>query len=120
MNKGTLIAYLICFIIGIVYGINIGIIIATKHSILIRKNRKNIVKLAEERKTDLIERMLDIFEENKLDIDEIASIIRNANIENERTIKASNQIANMMLEEKLTIAESTDLFNLCYDSLFYS
>ena len=110
------------FLIGIVIGTILGVVLMCLFITAGRADRADKADksgLDEERRTELLERMWDIFERNNLIIPEIASIIRTGKIENERMLTAQNQLADMILDEKLTIAEVTDLFNHCYDILFY-
>ncbi|MGE5606543.1 MAG: hypothetical protein ACM3YE_12745 [Bacteroidota bacterium] len=113
MNNGIIIAYLGCLIIGIAIGVIITALLLQPYT----QTKKQNATMTEERRNELVDRLWDIMDEFELNDNEIASILRQGDIYNEKTAAASNRIAELLLEEDLTVDEGVELFDYCYNSL---
>lgn len=113
MNTGIIIAYLGCLI----FGIAIGIIMTALFLQPYTQTKNQNATMTEERRNELVDRLWDIMDEFELNDSEIASILHQGDIYNEKTAAASNRIAQFLLEEDLTIDEGIELFDYCYNHL---
>lgn len=117
--KGAELMNAVWFCIGIVVGAILYTILISIFVVAGRADHANTSggKMSEERRNELVERLWDIMDEFELNDSEIASILHQGDIYNEKTAAASNRIAQLILEEDLTVDEGVELFDYCYNSL---
>ena len=117
--KGAESMNIVVFCIGTIVGTIIGIILMSLLIVAGRADHANTTggKMSDERRNELVDRLWDIMDEFELNDNEIASILHQGDIYNEKTAAASNRIAQLILEEDLTVDEGVELFDYCYNSL---
>ncbi len=73
-----------------------------------------------DRKTQLINKMIHIFNHHKLNQGEIKRLLRpSASFKRTQRIDdATKQLADLLLEEDLSIQEGSDIIHGCYETLF--